>query len=129
MIYYAFSASLEAKRTYFIFLQLKSKTKIMAESKPVIVKNLDLFKSNRIFYHPLTKRLVALPDDEYLKIIKNEKVKFLSELPELEIECFFLNSETDGITDLSDTFKVEELEGIGYYQETRGVWYHTDKRF
>lgn len=103
-------------------------TQIMAESKNVTVKNLDLFNGNRILYHSLTQRLVALPDADYLQIVKDEKVRFISDLPDYEIECFYLSSDTNEITTTSSTFKVEELEGVGYYDLKFIVWYFTDKK-
>ena len=105
----------------------------MAESKPVTVKNLSLFEGNRILYHPPTQRLVAISDDEYLKIIRNENVKFLSDLPDYEIECFYLSSDTEKVTNNSYLFKVDELEGVGYGETEWGnglrIYFHTSKTF
>lgn len=103
----------------------------MAESKPIIVKNLDLFNDYRILYHSSTQRLLAITDIEYLRIIRSNNVKFLSELPDYELECFFLNSNTDAVTSHSAIFKADELEGVGYYTDPRGaktiIGYHTGK--
>lgn len=105
----------------------------MAESKPIIVTNLTLFNDNRIFYHPGTKRLVSIPDSEYLEIIKKEKVRFLSDLPEYELICYFLTSDTEEVSNRSDTFVVEELEGVGYgetlYGTGKRIYFFTDKKF
>ncbi len=109
------------------------KTQIMAESKPVTVNNRELFEGNRILYHTPTQRLVAISDDEYMKIIRDRNVKFLSDLPDMEIECFYLSSDTERVTDNSNSFKVDELEGVGYGETKWGnglrIYFHTSNIF
>ncbi len=86
----------------------------MAVSEPIIVKNRNLFKGNIILYHQETQTLVSIPDSMYLQILRQENIKFLAELPDYEIDCYYLTSDTEAITSHSKKFKVSELLGIGF---------------